>query len=182
MAEFDADTATAAAETALALAIRGEEHASSDGAPLAAAIGTIVQMGPCAVQVALAGWCGLTLHGFARARGALRAHIPARPAPAGRPGRLTVTVRQGADGFWALEARDDRTGTPASIDQAASLGLRDAMRIVTCLGNSDHDTIAAIAGTARAAGPAALTDLMSETVRLAAKTARHISAGPGEQA
>lgn len=168
MTDFDAARVQTAAETAFSCALLGEEGESDDAAAaeFGAALATIVEMGLCAVQAALVGWCGLTL-GRAQVRGALQAYVPActlPAAPAGSPGRLTVTERpQVADGFWSLEA-----GNTASTDQIGTPGLRDAMRLVTCLGNGDDDTIAAIVETAWKAGAAALGDLMFETVRLAA--------------
>jgi len=152
-AEFDADAVKDAAEKALIYAILGEEGQRDDASAgeFADAMEAIVQMGPRAVHVALSGWCGLTLHGFAQSQEA----IP-------------------ADGFWVLEVEDAETGEQVSVDRIEDPAHRDAMRIVTCFGNNDHDTIAAITGTAWDAGPDVLVKLMCEAVRLAAQTAQRL--------
>lgn len=151
MAEFDAEKVKDAAEKAFIYAILGLEGKAdeADAGEYADAMEAIVQMGPRAVHVALSGWCGLTLHGFAQAQG----EIP-------------------EDGFWSLVVQDRKTGETVSINKIGDPAIRDAMRIVTCFGNNDHDTIAAIVDTAWNGSDETLADLLFAAVRLAAQTAR----------
>ena len=152
---FDAEAVKDAAEKALIYAILAREGKADDACAgeYADAMETIVHMGPRAVHVALSGWCGLTLHGFAQDQG----ETP-------------------ADGFWCLEVEDVQTGETVSIDEADNPAIRDAMRIVTCYGNNDHATIAAIVETAWKGSDEGLVELMFAAVDLAAQTAQHLRA------
>jgi hypothetical protein len=162
MAEFDADALKAAVEKALIYAILREDGKLEPGGAeeFADAMEVVVRMGPRAVHVALSAWCGLVLHGFAQDQGA-----PVR-----------------GDGFWSLEVEDDKTGESKSIDDIGDPATRDAMRIVACFGNKDHDTIAAIVKTAWAGDDEALADLLFAAVRLSALTARRLAAARGKAA
>ncbi len=153
---FDAEAVKDAAEKALLYAIMGLKGHVDDASAgeYADAMETIVQNGPRAVHVALSGWCGLTMHGFAQAQG-----------------------EPSEDGFWGLEVEDVRTGETVSIDKVSDPAIRDVMRIVTCFGNHDHDTIAAIVETAWNGSDEALVDLLFAGVRLAAETTVSLAEG-----
>lgn len=107
----------------------------------------IAGMGPVAVHAALTGWSTISLAGF-------------EDESAARP-----------DGFWCLEVEDARTGEQVSVDEVRDAATRDAARLITCVGNQDHDTIAAIImATERDAKQ--LIKLMFQSVRMAAAIAR----------
>lgn len=77
-------------------------------------------MGPAAVQAAVCGWSAVVL-ATAREMG-----TPLIPG-----------------GTWGFSVSDGRTGEQVSSD-VLDPPARDALRIVTCYGNSDYDMIAAI--------------------------------------
>lgn len=135
-----------AAQGALIYTLMGDAEKFAD------AIEAIVQMGPRAVHAALSGWSALTLHGFQQDQGPI------------------------ADGeFWYLETEDIETGKVVSIDQAEDPATRDAMRLVTCVGNKDGDTIGAIVMTAWNADEGeTLAALMCRSVTIAADMANHL--------
>lgn len=108
------------------------------------AIQEIVWMGPAAIQTALCGWSGLSLHGFKQYEGP------------GQPGD-----------WWGIEAVNMQTGQQVSIDEVDDPGTRDAMRLIVCFGNDDHDTITAIVKTALQ-DPESLSSLMVSSVKIAA--------------
>jgi hypothetical protein len=157
--EFDSEALKPFVERAFIYAIMREEGKLDEGVAggFADAMEEIVQMGPRAVHVALCGWCGLILEGFAEDQG-----VPAR------------------GGFWGLDVVDDETGGARNIDDMGDPAVRDAMRIVTCFGNKDHDTIAAIVETAWNDGGEALVDLLFAAVRIAAQMAMHMAEARGE--
>jgi hypothetical protein len=132
---------------------------TTDADRFADTIEAIVVMGPVAVHGALCGWSGLSLHGFEQSQG---------PAPDG--------------GFWGVEVEDVRTGKVVSIDQVSDPAMRDAARIVACVGNHDHDTIAAIIEASIQASDdlEALVALMVQSVKLAATIASHLHEKRGE--
>jgi hypothetical protein len=132
-----------AAQSALIYAIMGDAGKCSD------AIGAICEMGPRAIHAALSGWAGLAHHVFEKEQG-----------PAG-PGD-----------FWYVEAEDTRTGEIVSIDEMNNPAARDAVRLVSCIGNNDHATIAAIVKTA-CADEETLAELMVQSVTLAASLAKY---------
>jgi hypothetical protein len=154
MPELDTAALTDAVDKALLCVILRECGNTDEDVvnTYADAMGEIVGMGPWAVHVALSGWCGVVLHGFEEAQRQEKGGLP-------------------AGGFWQLETVD-RDGNTASIDQAVEPATRDALRIVACFGNKDHDTIAAIVKTAWDDSDETLTSLMSAAVYLAAQTAR----------
>jgi hypothetical protein len=117
------------------------------------AIEQIVQMGPRAVHAALCGWSGLTLHAFEQDQG-----------PAGE------------GDWWGVEVEDARTGKVVSLDKVTDPATRDAMRLVSCIGNKDHATIAAIVHTAWDADDdgETLASLMVRSVTIAADMAGHL--------
>jgi hypothetical protein len=131
---------------ALICAIIGESEQAAD------AIAQIVEMGPWAVHGALCGWSGLSLHGFAD----------------GQP------IASSAAGFWTTMVTDERTGNATSIDRVGDPALRDAFQLVSCFGNDDHETIAAIVRTNMDDGPEALAALMTQSLRIAAEMAKHL--------
>ena len=152
MADFDTKAVGAAVEKALIYAILTGKGLNDEGVSgeFADAIGVIVEHGPGAVHAALSGWSGLTLHGFTETQG---------PPPPG--------------GFWFLEVEDVKAGVTVSSD-VCDPATRDAMRIVTCLGNKDHAMIAAIVKTAWDGDDDTLVDLLLTSVRVAAKVAIHL--------
>jgi predicted HAD superfamily Cof-like phosphohydrolase len=158
VAGFDAEAVKVAAEKAIICAILGADgnRGPDIAGEFADAMEVIVQNGPRAVHVALAGWCSLILHHFAEAQG--------------------VTI---AGGFWSLRTVD-KDGRKVSVDKAGNPAAQDVMRIVTCLGNKDHDTIAAIVETAWDDGGNGngdtLSGLMLTAVELAAQAAMRMRA------
>jgi len=156
MAGFDAAVLEPVVGKALMCAIIREEGKYNDeiAGMFADAMGEIVGMGLQAVFVVLCGWCGLIFHGFEEAQKA--------------EGALPVT------GFWTLETVDTWTGKAASIDTVDDPAMVDTMRIVTCFGNKDFDTIHAIVAAAWEGSDEVLVGLLFAAVRLAAQMAMHL--------
>jgi hypothetical protein len=117
----------------------------------------IAEMGPVAVHAALVGWSTVSLSGFEEDQG------KARPGD-----------------WWGLEVEDLQTGETVSADAVSDPATRDAARLITCVGNQDHDTIAAIIMAAEV-DMEALVKLMFQSVKLAACIARSLYDSSGGQ-
>jgi hypothetical protein len=141
--DVDVEVLHKAAMKAVARAMDGDGKEALD------TILTIAEMGPVAVHAALCAWSTVTLHGATQG---------GDPAPGG---------------FWGIDVIDSRTGQAVSIDKMANPAMRDAARIVACVGNDDHSTIAAII-VATEQDPHALVSLMAQSVRLAASVAQQL--------
>ena len=115
------------------------------------AIATIANSGPAHVHAALCGWSG----------------------------PVVAAMDDGQPGFWGIEITDTKTGRKVANNQSGiPQSDLDAVRIVTCFGNRDHDTIAAIVRTYWQAGPEQLATLMASSVRLSAEVLKQQAGMP----